>query len=185
MPPACKRFQGLCTIASNLSAAATTASFRHRSSATHALRSTSTGSDPSLVLHTSAGLGDKKVEFMKACSKAIASCLSKPESYVSVCVHDDAAVIWAGDETPCALGVVCSIGQINQENNAALTAAISELIEPFGVPSNRIYLNVRSPPVPGLAYAPLVCAHVQCLLSAQFFDVPRANCGWSGRTFAG
>ena len=143
------------------------------------------GSDPSLVLHTSAGLGDKKVEFMKACSKAIASCLSKPESYVSVCVHDDAAVIWAGEEAPCALGVVCSIGQINQENNAALTAAISELIEPFGVPSNRIYLNVRSPRVPGLAYAPLVCAHVQCLLSAQFFDVPRANCGWSGRTFAG
>ena len=38
--------------------------------------------DPSLVLHTSASLGDKKVTFMKACSKAIASTLSKPESYV-------------------------------------------------------------------------------------------------------
>ena len=38
--------------------------------------------DPSLVLHTSASLGDKKVAFMKACSKAIASTLSKPESYV-------------------------------------------------------------------------------------------------------
>ena len=38
--------------------------------------------DPSLVLHTSASLGDKKVDFMKACSKAIASTLSKPESYV-------------------------------------------------------------------------------------------------------
>ena len=38
--------------------------------------------DPSLVLHTSARLGDKKVAFMKACSKAIATTLSKPESYV-------------------------------------------------------------------------------------------------------
>ena len=38
--------------------------------------------DPSLVLHTSASLGDKKVTFMKACSKAIATTLSKPESYV-------------------------------------------------------------------------------------------------------
>lgn len=67
---------------------------------------------------------------------------------VSVCVHDEAAVIWAGEETPCALGVVCSIGSINQENNAALTAAISELIEPFGVSSDRIYLNVRQPRPP-------------------------------------
>ena len=62
-----------------------------------------------------------------------------------MCVHDEAAVIWAGEETPCALGVVCSIGSINQENNAALTAAISELIEPFGVNSDRIYLNVCQP----------------------------------------
>lgn len=38
--------------------------------------------DPSLVLHTSASLGDKKVAFMKACSKAIATTLSKPEAYV-------------------------------------------------------------------------------------------------------
>ena len=65
--------------------------------------------DPSLVLHTSASLGDNKVTFMKACSNAIATTLSKPESYVSVCVHDEAAVIWAGEETPCALGVVCSV----------------------------------------------------------------------------
>ena len=65
-----------------------------------------------------------------------------------MCVHDEAAVIWAGEETPCALGVVCSIGSINQENNAALTAAISELIEPFGVSSDRIYLNVCQPRPP-------------------------------------
>ena len=40
--------------------------------------------DPSLVLHTSANLGDNKVTFMKACwcSNAIATTLSKPESYV-------------------------------------------------------------------------------------------------------
>ena len=38
--------------------------------------------DPSLVLHTSASLGDNKVTFMKACSNAIATTLSKPESYV-------------------------------------------------------------------------------------------------------
>ena len=61
---------------------------------------------------------------------------------------------------PSGLHSVYSIGQINQENNAALTAAVSELLEKHGgVPNNRIYIN--------------------------FFDVPRANCGWSSRTFAG
>ena len=115
--------------------------------------------DPSLILHVSVSLGDGKKELMKAASKAIASSLSKPESYVSVCVYDDADIIWAGEDTPCALGILCSIGAINQENNAALTAAVSELLKPHGVPSDRIYIN--------------------------FFDIPRANCGWSGRTFAG
>ena len=67
---------------------------------------------------------------------------------VSVCVHDEAAVIWAGEETPCALGVVCSLGSINQANNAALPAAISELIEPFGVNADRMYLNVCPPRPP-------------------------------------
>ena len=59
---------------------------------------------------------------------------------------------------PCR--AVYSIGAINQQNNGALTAAISELLETHGgIAADRIYIN--------------------------FFDVPRANCGWSGRTFAG
>lgn len=39
-------------------------------------------SDPSLNLITNLDLGDKKLEVMKACSKAIASITGKPESYV-------------------------------------------------------------------------------------------------------
>ena len=55
---------------------------------------------------------------------------------------------------------LCFLSARNQENNGALTAAISALLEEHGgVANNRIYIN--------------------------FFDVPRANCGWSGRTFAG
>ena len=64
--------------------------------------------DPSLVLTTNVKISSK-VEFMQACSKAIASCLSKPESYVAVCVNDEASVIWAGIDTPCALGCVYSM----------------------------------------------------------------------------
>ena len=52
-----------------------------------------------------------------------------------------------------------SLGSINKENNGALTTAVTELLEPFGVVDSRIYVN--------------------------FFDVPRANVGWKKGTFAG
>ena len=116
--------------------------------------------DPSLVLSTNVALKDKAT-FVKSASAAVASALSKPESYVAVCITDEHnGMSFGGTTDPCAVGCVYSIGSINQENNAALTAAISELLEQHGgVTNNRIYIN--------------------------FFDVPRANCGWSGRTFAG
>ena len=144
--------------------------------------------DPSLIMTTNVALQDKAA-FVKSASAAVAAALSKPESYVAVCITDNNSdgMSFGGSTDPTALGCVCklrckpqiirivglhrltmllsisladSIGQINQENNAALTAAISELLEKHGgIPNDRIYIN--------------------------FFDVPRANCGWSGRTFAG
>ena len=111
---------------------------------------TTLAGDPSLVLNTNVALTDKPA-FMKAASAAIAATLSKPESYVAVCVTDSLDLLFGGSDDPCAVGCVYSIGSINQENNAALTAAISELLEKHGgVANSRIYLN--------------------------FFDVPRANC---------
>jgi hypothetical protein len=38
--------------------------------------------DPSLHLVTNIDLGDKKMEFMKACSKAVQASTGKPESYI-------------------------------------------------------------------------------------------------------
>ena len=68
--------------------------------------------DPSLILNTNVKISEK-LEFMKAASKIIATTLSKPETYVAVCVNDDLDIIWAGEDTPCALGMLCSLGQIN------------------------------------------------------------------------
>uniref|UniRef100_A0A7S1UJE6 L-dopachrome isomerase n=1 Tax=Phaeomonas parva TaxID=124430 RepID=A0A7S1UJE6_9STRA len=115
--------------------------------------------DPSLVLTTSVDLGDKKLEVMKALSKAIVEVTGKPESYVAVCVNDNASVIWAGDEAPCALGIMYSIGAVDQENNGDMTRLFTDILEPFGIEENRIYI--------------------------QFFDMPRSMVGWSRRTFAG
>jgi len=52
-----------------------------------------------------------------------------------------------------------SIGAIAQESNGKIHASVSDLLQDFGVDAARIYLN--------------------------FFDMPRANVGWSRRTFAG
>lgn len=42
--------------------------------------------DPSLILTTNIDLGSKKMDIMKACSKAIAKHTGKPELYVGTCV---------------------------------------------------------------------------------------------------
>jgi phenylpyruvate tautomerase len=52
-----------------------------------------------------------------------------------------------------------SIGSIAMDSNGAITAAVTDLLEPYGLDAGRIYIN--------------------------FFDVPRANVGWSRKTFAG
>lgn len=45
--------------------------------------------DPSLVLVTNVNLGDKKLDIMKACSKAIQEATGKPEAYIAVSVTDN------------------------------------------------------------------------------------------------
>eukprot|EP00438_Fugacium_kawagutii_P001250 Skav223446 [mRNA] locus=scaffold350:783546:784181:- [translate_table: standard] len=115
--------------------------------------------DPSLFVQTNVDLGDKKMTFMKAASKAVADSLGKPESYVAVSVQDGQDIIWGGSDAPCALCKVISLGSINKENNGALTKAISALLAEFDVPANRIYVN--------------------------FFDLERQNVGYNGATFAG
>ena len=81
------------------------------------------------------------------------------QTSTAVCINDKADVIFGGSDDPTALGCLYSIGSITMESNGAITAAVSDLLEPFGVKDNRIYIN--------------------------FFDMPRANVGWSKKTFAG
>lgn len=68
-------------------------------------------------------------------------------------------MIFGGSDAPTALGCLYSIGAIGMESNGQITAAVTDLLAPFGVDEARIYIN--------------------------FFDMPRANVGWSRRTFAG
>jgi phenylpyruvate tautomerase len=75
-----------------------------------------------------------------------------------ISIHDKADVIFAGSDEPAALGMLCSIGSIDKVTNGKITAAVSDLLEGFGVKESRIYIN--------------------------FFDMEPANMGWSRATFA-
>jgi len=115
--------------------------------------------DPSLTVHTNVAMGDKKMPFMKVASKAVARCLGKPESFVVVAVMDEQALIWGGEDAPCALCTVNSLGGINKENNTALSGELTSLMGEFGVTPDRMYTN--------------------------FWDIgQRENCGYNGVTFA-
>ena len=64
-----------------------------------------------------------------------------------------------GSDAPCALGNLYSIGAIAQESNGKIQSSVTDFLEEFGLQEDRMYIN--------------------------FFDMPRANVGWSRRTFAG
>jgi|TARA_X000001036_G_scaffold433696_1_gene471777 phenylpyruvate tautomerase len=101
-----------------------------------------------------------KSDFMKQMSKHIAETLNKPETYVCVTVHDDVTMVWGGEEQPCALGTLKSIGGINLENNKKLMQHLCETLErDFMIPKNRVYV--------------------------EFVDMERVNCGFDGATFGG
>ena len=79
--------------------------------------------------------------------------------YTYISARKKADVIFGGSDAPTALGCLYSIGAISMESNGALTSAITDILEPFGVKEDRIYIN--------------------------FFDMARENVGWNRRTFAG
>lgn len=115
--------------------------------------------DPSVVVRTNVKMGEKKMPFMLATSRATAEALSKPESYVAVCALDGLDIIFGGSDAPCALCSVVSIGAINLANNKALSAELCELLGEFGIDGKRIYIT--------------------------FDDYARENLGYDGATFAG
>lgn len=72
---------------------------------------------------------------------------------------DKANLIFGGTEAPAVLGNMYSLGTSNQETNGKVTAAVTDLLQEFGLDETRIYIN--------------------------FHFMEMANMGWSRKTFAG
>ena len=114
--------------------------------------------DPSLTVITNIDIGEK-TDLMKKISRVVSSCLSKPESYVAIAILDNQSVIWGGEDVPCMIGNLNSLGAINLENNKAIMEQITEIFTPYGIRADHMYIT--------------------------FNDIARENMGYNGKTFAG
>mmetsp|Transcript_44894 Transcript_44894/g.141349 ORF Transcript_44894/g.141349 Transcript_44894/m.141349 type:complete len:118 (-) Transcript_44894:107-460(-) len=116
---------------------------------------------PSLVISTNVKVdsSDKKKELMTKLTQVVAKTLGKPDSYVAIQINDNQSMMWGGSDEPCALCQLASLGSINGKNNKAVSKEVCNLLqeEPFGIRSNRVYIEFR--------------------------DVPRENMGYDGSTF--
>lgn len=149
--------------------------------------------DPSLILTTNVDLGERKLDVMKACSKAIADHTGKPESYVgkftSGAFRLSSAPMspYLARILPLIAARTRSLLAVSITDNASLIfggsdapAALGCLYSIGGISqlSNGLVTSAVSD-----ALAPF---HVSAdRIYINFFDVPRANVGWNRRTFAG
>ncbi len=101
---------------------------------------------------------DVKEATVKRLSTITAGRIGKPESYVAAVLEDDAIISFGGEVGASAFVEVRSIGGLNPEVNNALAAEICDCLEEeLGIEPARVYIN--------------------------FFDIPRSNWAWKGKTF--
>ena len=112
---------------------------------------------PSLVVHTNVAIPDA-TGLAKKFSAAVASALSKPESYCLVSLATTTMCFGGDGDTPCAFVYLSSLGAIGPEKNAETSGALAALLEAeLAVPKGRYYIN--------------------------FHDSERSNMGFNGGTF--
>lgn len=92
---------------------------------------------------TFSGSADCRAELAKALSKAAASALGKPESYVMVNVLHSDSLLFGGSSEPAAMVQVSSIGGSCSKVCGPLTDVVATVAK---VPKERVFVNFRDVP---------------------------------------
>lgn len=99
---------------------------------------------PLLTIRTSIALKNKQ-QLAKTASHTIASILGKPESYVMVHIQDEQCLIFAGDNSPCALLELKSLG-LPENMTADLSSRLCDFITTeTGIVASRTYIEFSNP----------------------------------------
>ena len=115
---------------------------------------------PLIQLDTSCDLsdGDKKQSVAGTLSRLAADGIGKPEQYVMACVHDNVAMTMSGQDGPCALVTVKSIGGLTKSVNQTVAGQVTQMLsKELAIPQNRVYIT--------------------------FEELASTHWAWSGKTF--
>ncbi len=111
---------------------------------------------PLLNIKTNTDISDKN-QLALAASKTTSEALGKSENYVMVCIEDNQALVFAGDNNPAAYLELKSIN-LPESETAQISSALCELVsDQLGIDKNRIYI--------------------------EFSNAERHMWGWNGATF--
>ena len=100
---------------------------------------------------------EPKLKLLKAASKAVAAELGKPEQYMMVSAESQSAMLFGGNDAPCAFLELRGIG-LPISKTEKLSQLLCSLVESHaGIHPNRIYIN--------------------------FADIPTNLWGWNSETF--
>ena len=99
---------------------------------------------PVLQITTNASIDDT-ASLAKQASALVADLLGKPESYVMVQINDNAGLIFAGSDDPCAHLKLKSLG-LHESKTRTYSEQLCDFIEQqLGVPPGRTYIEFISP----------------------------------------
>jgi len=99
---------------------------------------------PVLQITTNVTIGDADT-LAKQASSLVAEILGKPESYVMVNINDNADLIFAGTNEPCAHLMLKSLGLPESETKAYSEKLCSFVEQQLGVSPSRTYIEFFNP----------------------------------------
>ena len=99
---------------------------------------------PLLTIKTNVTL-ENKTQLAEAASLTVANILNKPESYVMVHIEDKQCLLFAGEENPCALLELKSLG-LAEDTTGDLSNRLCDFIfTQTSIPPSRVYIEFSSP----------------------------------------
>ena len=99
---------------------------------------------PVLQITTNVTIGDADT-LAKQASSLVAEILGKPESYVMVNINDNADLIFAGTNEPCAHLMLKSLGLPESETKAYSEKLCAFIEQQLGVSPSRTYIEFINP----------------------------------------